>query len=217
MLLLGGCYSTSLLQESRVLPPGRTRATVGVGYAHSAEGESGPTVELLGRLGITERLELQGKLSNRSSAGAYAKIGLIDRPSWRSSLLTGFQYAQVAQAVSGNEVLQARDVVGFNLTPMVGLHASDLVEFVLAPDLQVGARSSDRWENWLGVGGHVGIALHVAERATIIPECGALYVAVGPQAGAEALFDVTKDTVFTRGDVRMQCGVGVSFGSYYRQ
>lgn len=210
---LSGCYSTSLMQDARLLPPRRVRAAIGAGYATGLEGQDGPQFEAQLRVGISKGLELQGKVANAGAVAGAAKLGLAERARWRSSLLAGAQAAHVAQTIRSEGEFQQRGVLGFNVTPLFGLMPNRHLEVVLAPDLQFGTRDLPRWSSWAGVGARLGLAVHMGRRATIMPECSTLLVALGQGVAKED--DRTADTVFTRGDLRTQCGVSVGFGSSY--
>lgn len=214
--LLSGCYSTSLLQDARVLPPKKARIAVGPAYALPREGQHALVVEGQLRVGIAEGVELQAKHTYLQGLGGAAKVALTQRDNWRATLLTGAQWAIVAQYLPNEAYWQDRDVVGANLTPLFGLDLARWLELLLAPDVQLGVRERDGWAPWFGMGARAGLAAHAGGHLTFVPECSALYIASGPAALPPGEDDLVADTVFTRGDVRAQCGVSLSFGSRYQ-
>jgi hypothetical protein len=239
LLFVCGCYSTSLLQDSRVLAPGRVRVAAGLGYQPPGATDGHAVVEAAVRVGVAPHVELQAKTSNLGSFGGALKVSVRDDASpLRISILGGVQGANVLLAGQGEAWWVTRNVLGINLTPVFGLRLNEDIELVLAPDLEAGFKKADsyhydedelddisgptvasRRDPWFGLGARLGVALHVSTHFTLLPECSLLVVAAGPPTRlGEYNRDTmapTVDRVFTRGDLRGQCGMAVNIGSAY--
>lgn len=233
LVFSSACYSTSLLQDTRVLAPGRVRGMVGVGYAPAGASNNHFLVEAGARVGVARRLELQGKLTNGGSMMGGLKLSLRDDASpFRISLLTGAQYGSVLLDMRGEGWWAERKVFGVNLTPVFGFRLHDDVELLIAPDLEAGFKRGHSFQNaqmgpvqpgyqdpWFGLGARGAVALHVGTHVTFIPECSLLVVVAGPPVRPGEYNDVAHrtrpDDAFVPGDVRGQCGIGINMGSAY--
>jgi hypothetical protein len=219
---LVACYSTSLMQDTRVTPRGAGRVAFGGGVTQSRNRAFNPMFEAAIHVGVDEGLELQGKISSAGAVGVGLKLAVIDagRP-LRLSLLGGAQLALVVIDGAGEVFSTTRTVAGLNAMPMFGLVLTRGVEIVIGPDLQIGTKSGGGAgiEPWLGAGGALAISFDLYANWSFIPECSVLMIAAGPPTRAGEvgfLSDRTvPDSVFARGDVRVQCGASFNLGRPY--
>jgi hypothetical protein len=216
------CYSTSLMQDTRVAPPGAGRVAIGGGVASARDRGDDAMVEAAIHIGVEDGLELQGKLSSLRGVEIGFKLALEDSGPFRLSLLGGAQLASVVVDMAGEAFSSTRTVAGLHAMPLFGFTLTRGIEVVVGPDLQVGTKSGEsRFDPWFGIGGRAAIALDLGTHLTFIPECSVLLIAAGPPTRPgeyNALRDRTvPDSVFARGDVRLQCGASFNFGRPYAE
>jgi hypothetical protein len=179
-------------------------------------------VEAALHIGVDDGLELQGKLSSVQGAELGFKLALEAQGPVRLSVLGGAQLASVVVDTAGEVFSNTRTVAGVHAIPLFGLVLTDGLEIVVGPDVHVGTKSgASRFDPWFGVGARAAIALDLGTSLTFIPECSVLLVAAGPPTRPgkyNAARDRTlPDSVFARGDVRLQCGASFNFGRAYAE
>ncbi len=205
-LLLCGCYSTSLLQEPSNLAPKQVRVAVGASYYGGKPRYHSGGFEGQLRVGITERVELSVK-HHGLGASAGAKVRMLDEKPYRLAVLTGAQLALIGDRPSAGGPSGVAQ--GNYLSLLGGYAATSWLDLMLAPEVQLGVRTTQKSVGFVGLGGHLGLAFHPSAHISIIPECSLLSIVAGPSAA--------RLHSLGEGDLRVQCGLGFSSGSAYRQ
>lgn len=170
LLALCGCYSYSTLGRARIIAKGRFQAFAApeaLGIASRSGGSIRPTVEAGLRYGLTDRVELGGKLSVLGvTLGPRVQLLRSREPS------SGFDLAiapAVAYTFADKLALEAPLLAGVNLGPH---------QIVVAPRLvyqmQLDVPGQEGPVSFLYAGASFGAALRVTERFTFLPEVSLL-------------------------------------------
>lgn len=204
LLAVCSCYSASLLQEPKPMPPGSIRVAVGAGAGTDA---LQPTLGV--RVGVAPRTELRGKLvtdlqTPRGEVGVNVQV--VDGEVLDLMLMPSFFHYDSDDALDEEPGV---DLIGFGLPVVLSasLDPVDQYQLFIGPDLRVGKRNGSAWS---ALGLHFGAAVSGPnDRATFIPECAWLMGVHGRETrdvGASA-------RVLAQGHGTFECSVGVTFGA----
>ncbi|MDB4986695.1 MAG: hypothetical protein JWN04_1873 [Myxococcaceae bacterium] len=206
LLVVAGCYSSSLLQEPKPLPPGKVRGAIGLEIASP----TGVSPAVGARIGLAPRTELRGKLS-----GGGGEIGInvqaVDSKVFDLMLMPSFIEYDIDDAF--DEYSPHVHMIGFAL-PIVAsasLDEAEQVQLFFGPDLRFGKRNDAAWS---AVGVHVGAAIAGPyDHGTFIPECAFLQ---GVMAAESASVSPAGRTL-SKGTHTISCSLGVTLGGSHQR
>lgn len=207
-----GCYTLSLMQEPRPVPPEMGRGSIGLGFNTK---NAYPSLHLAARVGLVPHVELRAKASVGSGDIIQsAQLGVnIELPIGRYQSLFYMPYARIDPQLSENKepstdfddpMHHTRAFVA----PMLFVQHVGAGDFFIGPEVQIGSRDE---RQFIGVGGHIGCSFAVASYGNITPEFGLLTIVNGtaptmPRAAWQ-------QPTLLQGDVIAEFGLSYSFGA----
>jgi hypothetical protein len=206
------CYSNSLLQEPRVLPPGKVRVGLG-GQGYPGMGGGAPELGL--RVGLFERTEARVK-GTLTGADLGLNVLAHEDDLLRVLLMPTLKLYEGATTDADGDAIIDEDWHthhDFRAASLPVIVAAQLgpVELFAGPDLQLGKRGSRRFG---ALAGHFGIAIPLGPNVTFIPELSVCWAFHGPRPIAYSNTGPADDYL-ARGDVAAQLGAGFTFGNRY--
>lgn len=207
LVLAAGCASITSGQRAETLGKGRYELGVETSYQATLERDTVlgfPLMAVAGRVGVSERLDLGGRLSS-AGAGVSAKLGLLRGDALSLSLAPSVDWVRARDQGIGFDTVESA-------LPLLGsLRLRPGLELLAAPRLH----SSYLRVSWnepttvhtLGVGASAGVALRVA-RLWIVPELGLLWPFLVTGHPADEMGGTTTRT----GRVITQLSVAFLFG-----
>lgn len=215
LALLPACYSLSLMQEPKPVPPGTLRAIAGL--AVNPE-QGGPIPHFGLRLGILPHVEARAKIAllgdknivQSGQLGLNVEVAL----SIHQSLLFMPYYRydtdlmEDDDSVTDEEHLPRHTVQAFAMPVLLVQHIGQTHLFV-GPDVQSGTRDG---VSFFALGGHVGFSVPLGPNVHFTPEFSLLTVVAGPQAPPYPVWSRPEKLLILH-DVIGEIGVSFSFGA----
>jgi hypothetical protein len=215
LALLPACYSLSLMQDPKPVPPGTFRANAGmaVSFEHPA-----PITHLGLRLGIFPNVEARAKVALLGEKGDAQSVQLgynIELPlSIHQSLLFMPYYRydpnlwEDKDGLFDESDLPRHKVQAFAMPVLFVQHIGRGHVFI-GPDVHAGYRDG---ASFLALGGHVGFSIAAGRCVHFTPEFSVLTVVDGPEAPPYPVWSQPERLLILH-DVIAEIGLSVSFGA----
>ncbi|MDB4973629.1 MAG: hypothetical protein JWN48_1970 [Myxococcaceae bacterium] len=201
--VVSGCFSASLLQEPRLLAPGKVRSAVGFELGT----KSLNTTPILGvRVGVAPRVEARGKFILTQGGELGVNVHAVDGEVWDLLLMPTYVDHDVSNLFDEDSGEAHFRALALPVVLSATLDDAEQLHFFFGPDVRIGRRNQ---VGWSAAGFHFGAAVAGPnDHGTFIPECSFLEGIWGhpSESGSDEAY------LLVRGHRTFSCALGATFG-----